>query len=537
MFNDLGYNVDLLILGIAVASSVLLGSIVFYKDRKSATGIFFLLFTIVTSAWSILNYLAYQITDPFWSLWLVRVVMFLAVYQAFFFFILVKTIPQRKVGLTGKWRRFLFPWVVVVSILTLTPLVFSGVQIEQGKAPSPEPAPGIVLFASTAVSLVVTGIVTLVRRVRSPDQEIRRQFRILFVGVVLMFLFIIVFNFLFVTVLGNSDFIPLSALFTLPFVIMTFYAIARYGLMNIKIIGTEILVFFLLVVTFLDVVFSTDQGQLVFRVIVFGIALLFSIFLVRSVINEVRQRERLEELTQKLKEMDDQKDEFISMAAHELRAPMTAIKGFLSMVLEGDTGQISDKTREFLGDANTINERLIRLVRNMLDVTRIEEGRLVYQLEDCRLSEVTRLVYNQFILEAKRKGLEYELVIPREIKDTVHADVDKLNEVMGNLISNAIKYTDQGKIMIRLLQPKSRIVRFEVEDTGAGISEAEKEKLFRKFYRIESGVGKTTGTGLGLYISKLLIEKFGGRIGVESKPGKGSIFWFELSVVNGPVSA
>jgi signal transduction histidine kinase len=166
----------------------------------------------------------------------------------------------------------------------------------------------------------------------------------------------------------------------------------------------------------------------------------------------------------------------------------------------------------------------------MLNVSRIEEGRMSFQFEKDELSRVIRTVYSQFLPEANRKGLDYKVQIPSDIKDKVYADVDKLHEVVGNLISNAIKYTEKGHVYVRLVQPSEGIIRFEVEDTGPGITKEEQEKLFQKFYRVESNVGKTTGTGLGLYISRLMIEKFNGKIGVDSDPGKGSVFWFELPV-------
>src|SRR3989344_547909 len=239
----------------------------------------------------------------------------------------------------------------------------------------------------------------------------------------------------------------------------------------------------------------------------------------------------LQKVNEKLKALDAQKDEFISMAAHELRTPMTAIKGYVSMIIEGDTGDIPEKARGFLADANAINERLIRLVNNMLNVSRIEEGRMVYQEEEENLSSAVRTVFSQFRPEAERKGLELKLDVPASITDKVRVDPDRIQEVIGNLLSNAVKYTDKGSVVVRLTQPNAKTVRFEVEDTGPGISKEEQEKLFKKFSRAESSVGKTTGTGLGLYISKLLVEKFGGIIGLASEDGKGSTFWFELPLV------
>ena len=240
---------------------------------------------------------------------------------------------------------------------------------------------------------------------------------------------------------------------------------------------------------------------------------------------------KLNEANDKLKSLDKQKDEFLSMAAHELRAPMTAIKGYVSMVLEGDTGDIPEKTRGFLADTSNITDRLIRLVNNMLNVSRIEEGRMVYQMEEENLSSVVRTIFSQFTPEVERKGLKYSLEIPNEIKDKVMVDPDRIQEVIGNLLSNAAKYTDTGFVKVKLSQPEKETVRVEVIDSGPGISEVEQKKLFQKFHRVESNVGKTTGTGLGLYICKLLVEKFNGKIGINSVVGKGSIFWFELPLV------
>ncbi len=132
--------------------------------------------------------------------------------------------------------------------------------------------------------------------------------------------------------------------------------------------------------------------------------------------------------------------------------------------------------------------------------------------------------------KAERKNLEFRLEVQSDLRDRVRVDRDRLHEVVINFLSNATKYTEEGGITIKLFNKGSKIVRLEVIDTGMGISKEEQKKLFSKFYRVKSKVGKTIGSGLGLYISKLLIEKFKGNIGVESEPGKGSSFWFELPV-------
>lgn len=242
-------------------------------------------------------------------------------------------------------------------------------------------------------------------------------------------------------------------------------------------------------------------------------------------------KDKLEVLNQKLKDMDKQKDEFVSMAAHELRSPLTAIKGYISMIVEGDTGDIPEKARQYLADSMAVTDRLVRLVNNMLNVSRIEEGRIVYQLENTGLIRAVQEIYNTFRVEAERKGLEFKVDIPDRLEDTVKVDPDRIREVVSNIVSNAIKFTEKGKVSIEMSNPRANVVKVQIIDTGPGISKEEQVKLFKKFFRAESTSGKTFGTGLGLYITKLLVEKFGGEIGLISEINKGSNFWFELPVV------
>jgi signal transduction histidine kinase len=306
------------------------------------------------------------------------------------------------------------------------------------------------------------------------------------------------------------------------------YAILKHGFLNVRVFATQLFVVVILLILLARIFTFTSLTNLTLDSVVFVIVLVFSILLIKSVMSEIKQREKLQELTERLREIDKQKDEFLSMAAHELRAPMTAIKGYVSMVLEGDTGEIPEKARGFLAETGSITDRLVRLVNNMLDVSRIEEGRILYQVEEENLSVPIRSVFSQFTPEAERKGLKYTLKIPKNIKDKVFVDPDRIQEVIGNLISNAVKYTDEGFVEVKMTQPKPEFVRVEIVDSGIGIAKDEQNKLFQKFHRVESNVGKTTGTGLGLYISKLIVEKFKGNIGVISDEGKGSTFWFDI---------
>lgn len=241
---------------------------------------------------------------------------------------------------------------------------------------------------------------------------------------------------------------------------------------------------------------------------------------------------KITDANKRLQEMDKQKDEFINMAAHELRAPMTAIKGYISMIMDGDAGKIPDQAVDYLADVMSVTDRLVRLVNNMLNVGRIEEGRMVYRSGMVSLKDIAHQVFVSFRFEAERKGLIFKVEESKGVKDLVIVDPDRIHEVVGNFVSNAVKYTETGFVSMRITNPQKGTVKFEVIDSGPGISSEEQTKLFQKFFRVESTAGKTIGTGLGLYISKLLIEKFNGKIGLDSDINKGSSFWFELPVVD-----
>lgn len=350
------------------------------------------------------------------------------------------------------------------------------------------------------------------------------------IGLLIFYIANLIFNISLPFFMGVTHLYYFGDYSTIFLLVFTTYAILRHGLFEIKVFTTEILSVVMWSVLFTQLVTAQTIGGMIMDGGVLIVMIVFGIMLIRSVRKEIEQRVQLESLTQKLTTLDKQKDEFLNVASHELRAPMTAVKGYLSMLQNGDGGEIPTEAREYLSEAIDETERMIRLINNMLDVSRIEEGRMVFERGVVKLSDVVRRVYNEFSYDANVKKLGYVFVPQPSINDRVVVDVDRIHEVVANLINNAIKYTDEGKVVVKLSNPSEGIVRFEVQDTGPGMTIEELSKLFSKFYRTESYVGKKIGTGLGLYISKLLVEKFGGKIGVESEKDKGSIFWFELPV-------
>ncbi|HEX6462474.1 MAG TPA: porin PorA family protein [Candidatus Saccharimonadales bacterium] len=229
----------------------------------------------------------------------------------------------------------------------------------------------------------------------------------------------------------------------------------------------------------------------------------------------------------KEKQLEHMKDEFLSVASHELRTPMGAVRANLSMILEGDYGPVNKDLVEPLTDMRTSTIRLVQLVGDLLNVARIEAGRLQFILSEFDIEEVLRGVVSSLVPLGKEKGVR--VILAPGSSGKVQADADKLKQVLMNLIGNALKFTDKGSIVITTSLQKNA-VEVTVADTGMGIAPEDQKKLFGKFKQITSAQeGKPTGTGLGLYISREIIRKMGGELWIKtSVPEKGSSFAFTL---------
>ena len=225
------------------------------------------------------------------------------------------------------------------------------------------------------------------------------------------------------------------------------------------------------------------------------------------------------------------KTEFVSLAAHQLRTPLSAIKWTLRMLLDGDLGKITAEQRDFVEKTYKSNERMIALINDLLDITRIEEGRYIYKPTFNQIEDIVQFVIKSFNEEIKRKNIEFEFKKPKENLPQVKVDVEKIRLAIDNLIDNAIRYTlARGKVIVSLKLVKKEI-EFSVKDTGVGIPEDQQERVFTKFFRGANVMRmETEGTGLGLFITKNIIEAHGGRIWFDSEEGKGTTFYFTLPV-------
>ena len=534
-------NFDLLSVAVAIAAMGVLGFVVFLQNRKSTTSQHFFCLSLTIIFWSAVNYAAYKSQSSVTILWLLRLVMFFAVWFAFTVFNFLYAFPDENKKFPVWYKVIFIPLAIITAVVCLTPLVFSEVMelSPAGGASRVANGPGIILFGLTALVFNLSGITSLlIKTTRAVGQE-KLRYKYVLSGVFITLALIAVFNFILPAFFDNPRFIPLSALFIFPFVAFTSYAILRYKLFNIRVVGTAVLIFLLSVVTFSEVIFANDFALIVYRSAVFLLVLVFGILLIRDMLREVEQREKLTTLNEKLQvaykeveRLSKAKSEFISIASHQLRTPLTAIKGYISMILEGSYGKIVDRAKIPIENVYKSNQRLINLVNDLLSISRIESGKMGLEPEESSIEEIIMGAIDDLKITAEKKKLYLKFEKPTESLPKIMLDKDKMRQVILNLVDNAIKYTPKGGVAIeaQILDSRCRIL---IRDTGEGMNEEELTKIFESFSRGTVGTkAYTEGVGLGLYIARRFVEMHRGRVWAESEgKDKGSTFYIELPMM------
>ena len=289
---DFFQNWDLLSVGVAIAAIGILGFVIYLNNHRSISSRSFLLFAVVTIFWSIANYLYYTIVHPVAAFWMLRLVIFFAVWHAFSLFQLFYVFPKERVEFPKNYKWVLLPVVIVVSIITLTPFVFEQVTelSSAGQIIKVRNGPAIALFTASVVSLILSALYLLIRQFRASIGAERNQFRWVLSGTGITFALLLIFNFILPAFFENPRFIPLGPVFLLPFVVFTFYAIFQHNLLNIKVVSTEVIVFFLVVAAFSQILLTESSSETIFKAGGFVLLFIFSIILIRRVIKEGKKQ-------------------------------------------------------------------------------------------------------------------------------------------------------------------------------------------------------------------------------------------------------
>jgi len=360
---------------------------------------------------------------------------------------------------------------------------------------------------------------------------------ILYIGIVLVVSFIL-------PLIGIFRFSPLDSPSSLFLLLFTAIAITRYHLFEIRVILTEILVGAIGLILLVQAITADTIGWKVFGFILLVLFTILGYLLIKSTLEEIKRRQEIEKLSEQirisnirlqaalkaLERLDKAKTEFLSIASHQLRTPLTAIKGYLSMIQEGLYGRPSKELDAILNKIYLSNTRLIDLVNSLLDISRIEMGRMEFKFETIQIEKLIESIIEELSIQAKQKNLYLKFKKPERPLPKVKVDESKIRQVILNLIDNAIRYTEEGGVTIKVKNLISAI-QISVRDTGIGLTPKEIESLFGMYARGKGMSIFPEGAGLGLYVARKLLEAHLGRIWAESAgKDKGSTFYVDLPI-------
>lgn len=522
-------------MSVVILLNIILAVLVCRNDRHNATNKSFVFLNISIIAWLLASYLS---VEPEATLWGGRLTIFFATIMSYAYYLFSSILPEKKINYRN--YRFWFPLLlaIIISLLTLSPFTFTGMEFVDGRAQNVKVGPGMLPFALTTTFFTIGALYKVFAKLRKYSGVVRRQLSFVFTGMLLklgLIIFTIMIPVIFFSYIPNKYFLQFAPIYSLIFTGLTASAILKYHLFNIRIIATETLVAVLVFVLFAEGLFSNTLLQLIYKMFFSGLVGFLGYLLIKAARKEFKQKQELANLAHSLEKangilrnLDQQKTEFISIASHQLRTPLSVTKGYSELLVEGVYGRLTPKVLRVLSNMDKGNEKMIDLIDEFLDITRIEQGRLKFNFKPLDLIKLTKEVSRDFHCRVQDKGLKMEILLPEKARE-VWADEDKIRHVLGNLLDNAIKYTEKGVIKVEVKENKDGL-SVSVKDEGLGFDKKDEVNFFQKFYRGENirGIG-VTGTGLGLYVASKFIEKHNGKIWAKSKGlGKGSEFGFWL---------
>jgi signal transduction histidine kinase len=325
--------------------------------------------------------------------------------------------------------------------------------------------------------------------------------------------------------------VPIYPITYLAIPIFTFivtYAITTQKLF-VRVLVADILVLGVLVFLATFVIIPEVDLGLIGKTAIFIFIAIPLVSLLNYTNKEVEMREEAERIAEEFQRLSKAKNQFIMATQHHLRTPLTVMKGYSSMIIEGDYGKVSKKAKEKLEYFQESTEKLIRLVNSFLDISQFQMGKKVLKKKKISLESIIKEIIKELRVEAKEKGITLKLKKPKE-KIFLKADKDKLKESFYNIIDNAVKYTEKGSVTIEIKKKKNKAL-LKVQDTGIGMTKEQARTLFSKIFERGKEAQKAhgLGKGIGLYIASNIIKAHKGKVWADSKgKGKGSTFFVEL---------
>lgn len=511
-------------------SSIFFSLIVFRTDRNNKVSKAWLYSSISFSLWALGLYGVTSTNSPRFALLWQYLLDVSAIFLPALYFIFISELFNFKNAVS---RKIFLSLSFIISIFSFTPLFKLGV-IEKFDFYWVDPGPYYFVFpVYFGLNALVSVYILIYKLFKDYDNKITRgQVRNTLIAGVMGY------------VGGSTNFFPqffnvypYGNYLVILFIVFMVYGVLRYKLLSAKVISAQIFSTALAMVFLFNVLRSTELSEWITNFIVFCFVTFFSILLVRSVNEEVKARRQIEELAQelektniRLRELDQQKSEFVSLASHQLRGPLTAVKGYASMLLEGDFGEVKDGVKDAMEKIYTSTQDLVVLVNDYLDVSRIEQGRMQYDFSKFDIQQLVATIITELQPNIDLAGNKLTFDYENGKNYMVNGDQGKIKQVISNLLDNSNKYTPKGEIHVWVRNTGDGKIQISISDNGVGIHPDVLPQLFEKFTRApDASKTNILGTGLGLYVAKKMIEANHGRVWAESAgQGKGSTFFIEI---------
>ncbi len=393
------------------------------------------------------------------------------------------------------------------------------------------------LYIMYILTFFIAGFVILILKYKKEKNEVlKKQTALIGMGYFISSNISLTTN-LILPYLGNFSLNWVGQISTGFLVGYSIYGVVKHKLFNFKAILSEFFISLLWITLFIRIFNFSTLKNLILDSVIFVSSLIIGVYIIKVILNEINIKEKFEIINKnliqrniELKRISDEKTEFISLASHQIRAPIASIRGYLSMLREGDFGPITDGTKKVVDILEISSKNMNDVVADYLDASRIEIGKMKYDISEFNIIDVLDECFRENKENAKRKNLEFTINTDAIYKEeryiyNFHADKNKFKQIITNLIDNAIKYTPQGFINIEIFHDE-KMIHVSIKDSGVGVEKELIPKLFKKFSRAENARDvNIMGTGLGLFIAKNFAEASGGFINIFSEgKGKGSVF-------------
>jgi signal transduction histidine kinase len=542
----------------ATLLALLVSFYVFWNGRHLLLNRLLLLIAVLFSFWTVMNLITWtNIHSDFilfiWSFFLL-VSSLILIYCLYFIYVFLY-----KKDISIKLKMIFISLLAPIIVFAPTYFNLRGFNITSCDAFGFEQLPFEIYYMLLGVLVMVWIFILLIRQYRVAAPNFKKQIILMGTGIEL-FIFSF-FGLEFVSsFLTRAGFLPesdleLYGLFGMViFMVYISILIVRFGAFNAKLLATQALIWGVGILIGSQFFFIKTPVNFILNGVTFVGIIIVGYFLIKSVKKEVEQREHLEKLSkllkeskdrieetnvklenanEKLKGLDKLKTEFLSLASHQLRSPLTAIKGYTSMLLDGDFGKVNAKQKEAIDRVFQSSNHLALTVEDLLNVAKIEQGGMVYNKVDFDMEKIVGDIAKDLSVTAEKKGLKLTFETDKKGPYNINGDLEKIRQVVLNFIDNSMKYTPKGSIVVKLSKDENaKKIIFAVSDTGMGIKPEIKDTLFNKFARGEGGKLNTSGSGLGLYLAKEIIEAHKGRVWAESEgENKGSTFSVELNAI------